>query len=135
MGEPEIKNKHGGRRPGAGRPRNTAKVRPGVATVGKNLRLAVVDPKTGDIVVSHEMRLTPLAYLESVYANENEQTEIRVRAATAAAPFVHKKMPMQIEARIDITADDLVRRLKDGQERARIIEHVPDEVNDESVAS
>lgn len=108
---------------------------PRPAKVAHRLSVAIVDESTGEVVTSQSMRLTPLAYLESVYCDKEMPPQLRIEAARAAAPYVHKKMPVQLEAKIDITADDLVRRLKEGQRRARIIEHVPDEVTHEGVAS
>jgi hypothetical protein len=41
--------------------------------------------------------VTPLAILISIAADEGEDIDNRIKAATAAAPYVHKKMPTVIE--------------------------------------
>ena len=54
---------------------------------------------------------SPLDFLRSVYTNENLPLHARLKAAAAAAPFVHPKLAVVATT----TTEDLVERL----ERAR----------------
>lgn len=98
----------GGERKKAGRPKGA---------VSKKARIQEMQ------VVNSGM--TPLEFLVSVYRNEDLPMNERIDAAKAAAPYVHKRMPVQLEAKIDVTADDLVRRIQEGKERARVIDVDP----------
>ena len=100
--------KLGGKRPGAGR-------KPG----------SISKKAAAQEVLAIETGMTPLEFLMSIYRDIQQDIKIRVEAAKAAAPYVHKKMPMQLEAKIDVTADDLVRRIQEGKERARVIDVDP----------
>ncbi len=39
----------------------------------------------------------PLDCLVSIYQNKNNRIDMRLAAATAAAPYVHRKMPVAVE--------------------------------------
>src|SRR5262249_35770537 len=55
-------------------------------------------------------QITPLEFLEAVYTNEDLELPVRLRAATAAAQYVHPKL----EARANFNFDEtnLKRRLE-----------------------
>ncbi len=60
-----VKGRSGGKRPGAGRPR-----------------------KPPEVAVHED----PLAFLKAVWKGEIDASPAQVRAATAALPFVHRKL-------------------------------------------
>lgn len=68
-------NQRGGKRPGSGR-------KPG----SKNTRTAELARKAA------EAGLTPLEYLLSLMRDEERETNVRLDAAKAAAPYVHPKL-------------------------------------------
>ena len=40
--------------------------------------------------------LTPLEYLVRIYRDEDMPTDVRIDAAKAALPYVHRRMPMEV---------------------------------------
>lgn len=79
----------GGRRPGAGRPKG-AKERALLATAEAKARTeGVVDDG-----------LLPLEFLIEMYRDERNPMALRIDAAKAAAPYLHRKQPTEL----DVTA-------------------------------
>lgn len=46
---------------------------------------------------------TPAEFLISVYQDDDQPADIRVRAATGAAPYIHRKQPQAIEVKGELT--------------------------------
>lgn len=66
--------------------RNRGKSKPNVLTVEE--RLALLTEFEG---------FTPLKFLMSVYVDERNELEVRISAAKHCLPYLHKKMPVQVE--------------------------------------
>lgn len=78
-----MKNNHGGKRPGAGRPKGAANK----ASIERQAKVAA----TGD---------TPLDYMLKVMRDEMADEKRRDEMAKAAAPYVHPKLS-SVDAKVE----------------------------------
>jgi hypothetical protein len=79
----------GGYRPGAGRPRKTDATTKAVVKAKK--AAAKPDPVEAEPVVLADGQVSPLEYLLSVVNDTGLDASERMRAAVAAAPYVHAR--------------------------------------------
>lgn len=47
--------------------------------------------------IKHRRKKTPIEFLLRVMWNRRRPLELRIEAAKAAAPYIHKKMPMELQ--------------------------------------
>ena len=79
---------NGGSRPGAGRPKG------GANKINDEARKAAL-----------EGGISPLEYLLSVLRDEDEQRNVRIDAAKAAAPYIHARLSnVDMNAKVDAKA-------------------------------
>ena len=83
----------GGKRPGAGRPKGSPnKIKLDVTDAVERVKLALAEG------------VTPLEYLLEVMRDESLAIELRLEAAKAAAPFCHRRQPVDLNVETDMSA-------------------------------
>jgi hypothetical protein len=80
-----IKGKRGGFQPGGGRPKG-----------------AVNKLTAGQAIAVKWLGMTPAEYLESVVCDPTADPKLRIDAARAASPYVHKKQPEALEHTVNV---------------------------------